>query len=339
MPDVFSPLSVRNVKFANRAVMAPMVCFHLRSEDGVMRGGQLEHYLRRGAQGLGLMILQALPVGAAERAPDRPGIYADAHIPALREIAARCREGGTRVFAQLAYPCAGWKDATERERLARMDTAELRAVGAAFVEAALRCAEAGLDGVELHGAHGYFLNMLASPLTNARQDGYGGDREGRLALAREIITEIRKRTGEDFLISYRLGIGYNEAGDIMTARELAACGADLIHVSFGIPQCPPPRLPEGFCGAPFTFAAGELRKGLAVPVIAVGSVGTLANGTRLIENGCCDFAAYGRPFLADPDFFTQSLRDPSYAPCLNCPDCDWFADGTNCPGRLRRKSG
>lgn len=332
---IFETIRIKNVQFQNRAVMAPMVPFGMPELlTGVMSGTLLRHYLDRSANGMGLMITQSLSVTARRPAAGGAGTWSDAHMHSLRDIAGACHERNTKLFVQLAYPSAGHQNG---ESVNHLSVEELVEITEEFVSAAIRCKEAGCDGVELHGAHGFFLNMLASPLANQRTDSYGGDLDGRLHLVRNIIHGIRSILSDNFILSYRMGWNDDVNTDIQTAQALEALGVDLLHVSSGIPESRHTAMPEGFQYNAVVFAGTEIKKHVNMPVIVVNDIRTINRGNALLENGLCDFVAFGKPFLADLLFFANSLLNGNYEPCLRCKTCLWFTHYDRCPALKKFK--
>lgn len=332
---IFESIRIKNVPFQNRVVMAPMVPFGMPElPTGVMSDTLLRHYLDRAANGLGLMITQSLSVTSKLPAAGGAGIYADEHIGHLSAIAAACHEHGTKMFVQLAYPSAGHQNGESVNGLA---VEELEEITEEFVKAAFRCKEAGCDGVELHGAHGFFLNMLASPLANKRTDSYGGDLNGRLHLVRNIIDGIRPILDDDFILAYRMGWNDDLNIDIQTAQAMEALGVELLHVSSGISEGRHMDLPENFPYNTIVFSGTEIKKHVNIPVMVVNDIRTLTRGNTLLERGLCDFVAFGKPFLADPLFYAKSLENVDYQPCFRCKNCLWFTHYDRCPAVMTAK--
>jgi NADH:flavin oxidoreductases, Old Yellow Enzyme family len=332
---IFEPINIKAVQFQNRVVMAPMVPFGMpQLPTGAMSDAVLRHYFDRAANGMGLMILQALSVTSKGPHDGGVGVYTDEHMGYLHTIAAACHEQGTKVFAQLAYPSIGHHNG---DSVNLLTAAELAKITGEFVHAALRCKEAGCDGVELHGAHGFFLNMFASPLANQRTDGYGGGLEERLRLAGDIINGIRPFLNDHFILSYRMGWNDDLDMDIQTARSLEALGVELLHVSSGIPANRYMVVTNDFPYNSIVFTGTEIKKHVKVPVTVVNDIRTLSRGNALLENGLCDFVAYGKPFLADPLFYANSLLNHDHQPCFRCKTCRWFTNGDSCPAVKRSK--
>ncbi|MCL2761023.1 MAG: NADH:flavin oxidoreductase [Desulfuromonadales bacterium] len=337
MSDIFSPIQVKGVNFANRIVMAPMVRFGFPSENGVMGNKLLQDYLGRADKGIGLIISQALPVSKEYEIPGWAGAYSDQHINNLNKIAEACHKNGTKFFAQLAL--AGFsfydKDSKDVNNLSKEESAKIRD---AFIRGAGICKKAGLDGIELHGAHTFFLNMMASPYSNKRQDEYGGDLVKRLTLVKEIVEAVKSFAGAHFIVSYRMGWSDNLDVDIQTAQALEKIGFDMLHVSTGIPQDRNLQLPTGYEYNDVVYTGCQVKKHVNIPVIAVNSIKTLERGNALIEKNCCDFVAYGKPFLADSGFVKYSKENYGYKPCFECPECKWYTDSKKCPAQIIARS-
>lgn len=342
MMDLFLPMQVGKVSFANRIVMAPMVRFGMAVQDGVMGEELLRHYRAYANAGIGFAISQCLTVCPSDDphalgagTSGGAGAYDARHIPYLRHLAETFHAGGTRFFAQLGKGGYAFGEAGTAD-LHALRTAELDALAADFVRAARFVFEAGADGVELHGAHGFFLNQLASPLANRRTDAYGGSLAARLHFAHKVVQGVRAFAGDSFLLAYRMGWMGSEKEDARTARALAEIGFDLLHVSHGIPsERAVPELADFPYGRMVRVAA-QIRHAVSVPVIAVGGIETLARGEALLQHGACDFVAYGRPFLADPQFAERGREELGYRPCFDCRVCKWQTDGRRCPARLLR---
>lgn len=340
MANIFSPLQIRDVAFQNRIVMAPMVRFGYQTDNGVMGEDLLQEYMRSAGTGIGLVIVQLLAVShyiTFERGAGTSGgagMYADEHAEYLKRLADSFHQGGTRLFAQLGITGYGY-DSDESKDVNDLTTADLEEIREQFIHAAWLCKSAGADGIELHGAHTYFLNMMASPVTNRRKDRYGGDPDGRLRLVKEIVRGIRGFAGDDFLIGYRMGWGNSLDDDIETAKALEQAGVDVLHVSFGIPRDREMELPADYAYSKVVYTGCQTAGHIGIPTIAVNDIQTLARGDALIRQGACDFVAYGKPFLADPAFVEHSADRMDYRPCYGCRECRWFRDGRKCPSRLR----
>ncbi len=319
--------------------MAPMVLFGLSPmEDGIMGEEVLQHYLKRASTGIGLIICQAVSVTSSKMLYSGGGglggigVYSDEHIINIQRLADACHKNGSKFFVQLVYPSVGY---INQDTINNLTEADLEEIKNDFVRAAERCKKAGCDGIELHGAHSFFLNMLSSPISNKREDQYGGDIHGRLLLVKKIVEEIKKFTDDDFIISYRMGWNDTLDIDIKTAQTLEAMGIEMLHVSSGIPANRKLEIPSDFQFNDIVYTGSQIKKYVKVPVIAVSDIRTLRRGNILVENNLCDFVAYGKPFLADADFMEKSLENYDYKPCFGCKNCQWFVSGEKCPAQIK----
>lgn len=331
MADIFSPIKVKGVEFRNRIVMAPMVRFGFPSEDGVMGEELVNEYLGYTGKGIGLTIMQAMFV--APSFSDLPWVCLEKNMPPLQRIVEESHEKGDRIFAQILL---NGEEVVHKGGVNGLSPKDIGRVRDCFVRSAARLKKAGFDGVELHGAHELFLNQVASGVTNKRSDKYGGDLQGRLMLAREIIEDVKSFAGDDFILSYRMGVTFDRETDFMTAKALESFGLDMLHVSYGISEKADLAVPQSFGDYDAVVYAGcGIRKQVGIPVIVVSGIQTLNRGNALVERDDCEFVAYGRPFLADPGFVVHSREDMDYNVCFGCKICQWNNDHSKCPARKR----
>lgn len=339
-------------------------------DDGAITDLNIAHYEARAKGGVGLLILEtsavAWPIGATSM--HQPALSEDRFIPGLTRLAEAVHRHGSKMVVQVCHhgKTAGVDAMQERDQLVptvplpedendisaiSMDelmkmagltggkrpkqraanTEDLAWVVDQFADAALRVKKAGLDGVEIHAAHGYLISTFLSPHYNKRDDEYGGTVENRARLLVEIIHAIRRSCGESFGIIVRLD--GNEYVDGGITPELAAqyaviaerAGADAIHVSasgpnamgIGFTNGPLPWQPEQFIG----FAA-VVKQSVSVPVIAVGRLLPDA-AEKHLKNGECDYVSMGRQLLADPDLPAKLLSGTPerVRTCINCFVC------------------
>lgn len=343
LPHLFSPIRIKNLELANRAVMPPMGT-NLGNPDATVSEANLAYLKRRARGGAGLVITEIASVHPGGSAINSQlGAYDDRFIPGLKKIAEAVHAGGSRVALQLHH--AGRESLyllqqgkavapspirslvfglTPRE----MTIGEIHEVIAAFGAAAVRAREAGFDAVEIHGAHGYLLTQFLSALSNQRRDEYGGDLEHRSRFMIEVVREVRRRVGNDFPLSVRLSVeecikgGYTFEDIRPILPRLVEAGADLLHASLGTHGSP-----GGITSAPFEYEPGfnvwrakKLKEAVRVPVIAVGRFTDAALADAVIARGEADLVAFGRQFLADPDFLvkTREGRPEDTRRCIAC---------------------
>jgi 2,4-dienoyl-CoA reductase-like NADH-dependent reductase (Old Yellow Enzyme family)/thioredoxin reductase len=343
LPHLFSPIRIKKMELPNRVVMPPMGT-NLGNPDGTVSEANIAYLKRRAHSGVGFVITEISavhPSGAVINS--QLGSYDDRFIPGLKKLAAAVHEGSAKVALQLHH--AG------RESLAllkqgkaiapspirslvygmtprEMTRDEIQEIIFAFGTAAFRAKEAGFDALEVHGAHGYLLTQFLSVLSNQRADEYGGSLANRARFIIEVLREVRKAVGEDFPVSLRLSVeefikgGYTPEDLCPILPEFVRAGADIIHASLGTHGSP-----GGVTSAPIEYPPGfnverakKVKAVVPVPVIAVGRFSDPRPADGVIARGDADLIAFGRQFLADPDFLIKAKegRFEDIRKCIAC---------------------
>lgn len=343
LPSLFSPIKIKSLELVNRAVMPPMGT-NLGNPDGTVSEANLAYLRRRARGGAGLIITEIASVHPSGSAiANELGAYDDRFIPGLKEIANVVHASGSKVALQLhhagreslyllqqgkAIAPSAIPSLIFRLPPREMTREEIQEIIAAFAAAARRGIEAGFDAVEVHGAHGYLLTQFLSALSNKRDDEYGGSLSNRSRFIIEVLQEVRKTVGLDFPISLRLSVeecikdGYT-VEDIQTILpNFVKAGADILHASLGTHGTP-----GGITSAPFEYPPGfnvwrakKIKETVNVPVIAVGRFTDPALADEVIARGEADLVAFGRQFLADPDFLIKARegRPEDIRKCIAC---------------------
>ncbi|MFH0786467.1 MAG: FAD-dependent oxidoreductase, partial [Pseudomonadota bacterium] len=344
LSHILSPLTIKSLKLSNRVVMPPMGT-NLGNADGTVSPENLAYLKRRAKGEPGLIITEITgvhPDGIVS--PNQLGAYDDRFIPGLKKLASLVHQAGTRIAMQIhhagresffllsqgkaiapsAIPSIVFR-LTPRE----MTLDDIQQVIMAFGAAAARAREAGFDAVEIHCAHGYLLTQFLSTLSNRRTDEYGGATlKERSRFVIEVIEEVRRRVGPDFPISLRISTeesirgGYTADDMQEILPDMVKAGADLIHASFGTHGSPagitqaPAEYGQGFN----TWLARKVKDVVDVPVIAVGRFTDPGQADLVIGRGDADLAAFGRQFLADPDFLIKARegRSSDIRQCIAC---------------------
>jgi 2,4-dienoyl-CoA reductase-like NADH-dependent reductase (Old Yellow Enzyme family)/thioredoxin reductase len=317
---------------------------NLGNENGTVSEANLAYLRRRAKGGAGLIITEISSVHPSGSAINSQlGAYDDRFIPGLKKLADVAHAVGSKIALQLHH--AGRESLyllKEGKAIApspirslvygltprEMTRDEIKEMIAAFGAAAFRAREAGFDAVEVHGAHGYLLTQFLSSLSNRRQDEYGGNFINRSRFILDVLQEVRRRVGEDFPVSLRLSIeecikdGYS-AEDIQSILPaLVRAGADVIHASLGTHGTP-----GGITSAPAEYEPGfnvwrakKVKEVVNVPVIAVGRFSDPTLADEVIGRGDADLVAFGRQFLADPDFLIKARqgRPEEIRKCIAC---------------------
>jgi len=326
-PNLFSPAAIGGLTIPNRVVMAPMST-QLSDGHGDVAERQIAFYRERARGGVGLIIVEFCCVhGATGRSEHRQLVLErDDQVEGHRRLVQAIRDEGSVACVQLQHGGPGVKRSLMADGIAlgpsdvasRRDPSKLtcRAMSEVEIEHLVECfgrtaelgAKAGYQAFELHGAHGYLLTTFLSPLTNHRNDAWGGDEERRLRFPTRVIERVKRAIGDRPLI-YRFSAdefspqGLSIADMERIAPKLVAAGASALHVSIGHGSTSfdkiiePMSMPEG-CRLPY---ARRIRDAVDVPVIAVGQIRWPGTAEHAIRDGDADFVALGRPLLADPE--------------------------------------
>ncbi|UCG93587.1 MAG: FAD-dependent oxidoreductase, partial [Candidatus Aerophobus sp.] len=279
----------------------------------------------RALGGMGMFILPGTPYGTPSKG--RPAISEDRYISEWRDLKEIASLYGMRLFCQL-HPSKIQAGKGKKTLLPKDYTIEeIRKIVQAYAEGAQRAKNAGLDGVEIHGAHAHEVAQFLSPFYNQRKDGYGGDLVGRSRFALEIIHSIQEIAGSDFPVIFRFSVeekipgGRELSESLQLVRLLEQAGVDAFHTDVGTPEagewiCPPMEVPPGFS----VHLASEVKRIASVPVIAAGRINDLSLAAQIISKGNADLVAMGRALLADPDLPKKSVEDKSdeIRRCIAC---------------------
>ncbi|MCR2044414.1 NAD(P)/FAD-dependent oxidoreductase [Anaerosalibacter massiliensis] len=345
--NLFEKGSIGKVNLKNRIVM-PAMGTSLATSTGEASDEIIRYYEERAEGGCGLIITEITRIDneTGVGLPNQLCAIEAKHIPRLEKLARAVHRHGTKIFLQLHHPgrqsysrliegrqivapspitCK-----TVGEKPREMTTEEVEGLVKKFVIGAKIAQTAGIDGIELHGAHGYLIGQFLSPLTNRRTDKYGGSFNNRMRFVTEIILGIRHICGPNFPISVRIdgdefvegGITHEEA--IKMARYLESIGIDAINVSSGtyesgITIIEPISYKEGWK----KHLAQGIKDNVKIPVIACDAIKTPEFAEKLLEEGNCDFIALGRAQLADSKWAKKAKegREKEIRPCIACLHC------------------
>ncbi|WP_027484725.1 NADH:flavin oxidoreductase/NADH oxidase [Rhodanobacter sp. OR87] len=329
---LFDPFTQRSLALRNRLVVSPMCEYS--AVDGVPNDWHLVHLGSRAVGGAGAVIAEATAVSAEGRiSPQDTGLWNQAQVEAWQPIARFIKAHGAIAGVQLAH--AGRKASTLRPweghgpvpagqgdwRIVApsalpfddgwqvpqaLDEAGIQAVIADFREATRRALAAGFNLVEVHAAHGYLLHQFLSPLSNRREDRYGGSFENRTRLVREVIVAVREVWPAELPLWLRLSAtdwmdegGWDIGQSVELARQLKPLGVDLIDVSSG-GLLPHAKIPLG-PGYQVPFAA-QVRREAGVATGAVGLITGAEQAAQIVANGEADVVLIARESLRDPYF-------------------------------------
>ncbi len=333
------PITLHKKPLKNQFVMPPLVCFNWADELGYETVSRALHYGKRAAGGAGLIVVEATAISAEGRITNSElGLWEDGHIEQFKKMAEACHAESSLILVQLVHAgtkATGWP----REENFIMPKEMIDQTIQDFVEAAIRAEKAGLDGVEIHGAHGYLINQFTSSASNHRTDNYGGSFENRSRLAIEIVRAVKKAVGDDFVIGYRFGCNDPTLEeDIALAKRLEGEGVTFFNVSAGIGyQGLTP--PNDFPFSPITYMGVALSKHLSSPCACVFGIKKPEEAQTLLETYQVPLVAIGRGFLADPEWGAKALSGQTIDVCIECSGgCQFRYDGHRCPFELRRSA-
>jgi len=328
-PPMFTPYRLRGLTVPNRVVVSPMAMYS--ADDGLPNDLHLVHFGARAMGGAGLLYTEMTCVSPDARiSPGCAGLWNEAQRAAWARIVDFVHQrSGAKMGIQLGHAGRkgstqlGWEDADhplaegnwplisasalpylpESQVPRAMTHEDMDRVTADFVAATRRAAEAGFDILELHCAHGYLLSSFLSPLTNRREDGYGGPVEQRARYPLEVFAAVRAAWPADRPISVRLSChdwapGGNTADDaVAIARLFKAAGADIIDCSSGQVVADQQPVYGRMYQTPF---ADRIRNEVGIPTVAVGAIFEADHANMVIAAGRADLCAVARPHLADP---------------------------------------
>jgi 2,4-dienoyl-CoA reductase-like NADH-dependent reductase (Old Yellow Enzyme family) len=330
-PTLFTPFRVGNVELANRIVIAPMCQYS--AVDGRMTDWHLIHLGNLALSGAAVLVIEAtavLPEGRITYAD--VGLWSDETEEAIGRtlesvrrwsrmpIAIQLAHAGRKASAEVPWKGGkqlapdhpnGWQTVSATAlpydngwyTPTALDAEGLARVRDAFADAARRAARLGIDAVQLHGAHGYLLHEFLSPLSNARDDAYGGSLENRMRFPLEVFDAVRAAFPAERSVTMRVsGTDWADGGwdieqTIAFARALETRGCNAIHVSSG-GLTPHQRIPLG--PSYQVPLARAVKHATSVPVIAVGLITEFEQAEAILSTGDADLIALARAILYDP---------------------------------------
>ena len=325
MASILDPVQIGSVTLKNRVVF-PSMCVFFCDAEGCINDTMTEYIRERAEGGVGLIIVPGSPHG--KPGPGRPALSHNGYIPGWARLAQVVHRYGAKLFCQL-HPAkfqAGRGEAIED--INDFTPQYIRSIIQSYADCALRARQAGVDGVEIHGAHAHEVAQFMSPFYNRRTDDYGGSTINRARFAAEIIRGIKATAGADYPLIFRIsgdelvegGRRVDETAEI--ARLLEEAGADAIHVSCGMPES------EYAISAPMDVedlfnvdSAARVKAAVSVPVIAVDRITTMEQADAVVQSGKADLAAMARANLADPELVAKyEGRVPG--PVRRCVGCN-----------------
>lgn len=345
MSKLWEPIKIGSMELKNRFIFAPMFTC-LAAPGGEVSDEIVAYYERRARGGAAMIIVEIAavhPQGAI--CEYELVLHDDRYIPGMARIAEAIKKHDCKAVLQVhhpgrqadskvsGFPTVGpspvpWASFADVPR--ELTVAEIEELIGCYAEAARRARDAGFDGVQFHGAHGYLVCQFFSPLSNKRTDAYGGDVHKRAKFGVDIVKLARQKLGREYPILFRISGSEIEEGGITTddARTIAGllqqAGADCIDVSAGYygtsEYTSQPAFMKPGCIVQY---ATEVKRGVSVPVITVGRINDPRLAETILEENNADIIALGRPLLADPDYPRKAKegRREEIVKCIACNTC------------------
>lgn len=346
--NLFAPIKINRLELPNRMVMAPMATNFADSQGGIT-AQMLSYYRERARSRPGMIISESCYVSPEGRgAVKRLGLARDDVIPGHRVFTEMLHRENVSVCAQLhhagctapmkvigQYPvsCSSVPLLSKGDPFVgviprTLSRSQIQDLVRCFGAAALRAIEAGYDCVQVHAAHGYLINQFLSPLTNIRDDEYGGSDAKRMRFLLEVVREVRRKVPADYPVICRVSGaefqpgGYGLEFIAQLAQRLEKEGVDEISVSAGsytrldliAPLHPEPQ-------ACYRRLAATIKSGLSIPVGLVGRMKTPEMAEAVLKAGDADLIYLGRELLADPQWPAKARR-PDLGPIRPCVFCN-----------------
>ena len=342
MSDLFDSLTVNKMVLNNRFIRSATMDGMAR--DGFVSDNEIKLYQDLGKGEIGLIFSHGLyPTKEGQCSPGQISVHNDDAILSLKKMVEAVHQNGGKIAAQILH--GGWMCSHQTTGLQPvgpssiihpLSKAEIRELSSDevhklvddYAQAAQRIKEAGFDGVQLHAAHSWILSAFLSPVTNKRDDEWGGTNEKRTNLVKQICQAIRKETGPDYPIMVKLGVkDYHPEGKtiddgIEQAKLLEESEVDAIEVSEGLEQDFFHHIRPEVTSPYYLDECRQVKQALNIPVMLVGGMRRINDMKAVIEDGIADAISMCRPFIMDP-YLVKKIRQGSIenSGCTSCNGC------------------
>lgn len=320
LDKLFEPVNIGNVEIKNRIVMTAM---HLNyTPDGKVNDKLIAFYRERAKGGTGLIIVGGCIIDDYSGMRSMIDIRTDDTIEGHRRLTEDLHKYDAKVACQLyqagryahsfaidgkqAVSASAVFSSFTKETPRPLEIEEIKEIVLNYATAATRAKKAGYDMVEVLGGAGYLISQFLSPVTNLREDEYGGSWENRMRFGLEVAEAVRETVGKDYPVMFRIaghdfmqgGNTNKEAADF--ARHLERMGIDCINVTGGWHETRVPQLPMNMPRGAYVFLAANIRKGLGVPVVACNRINDPFLAEEVLRGGMADLVGMARSLIADP---------------------------------------
>lgn len=344
MEKLFSEFNIKNVKMKNRICIPPMVIGF--SNDGSVTPENVERYKKLAQGGAGLIIQEATCVNSDGKLSEHQlGIWADEQIAGLKRIVDVVHEENCPIFIQIHHagvvgisenpicPSAyEYKKPTKTVVGREMTIEDIKSIQNDYVKAARRAYEAGYDGIELHGCHGYLISQFLDKKVNKRTDEYGANPENFVI---EILEGIRKVTPKEFVVGIRLG-GFEPTIEdgLHYAKILDKNGVDFLDISYGFLSEQEMNVDESYKFSNAVYAAEKIKKEVSAPVFAVNGIYSAETAENILNQTNVDMVDIAKGALINPNWANDAKAGKDTGKCLSCAKCMWFGQSKVCAGKV-----
>ncbi len=347
--ELFQETEINGVCLTNRFVYSA-TWDGVADASGFCTPRKIDSLVQRARGGVDLLITgMAFVTSEGRAAPWQLGVFDDRCVPGLARMAQAVHDAHGKVFLQLAHagcyaptaltgtepsgPSANGSDRFPHCR--EMTLTEIDAVIAAFGEAAARGKQAGFDGVQLHGAHGYLLSQFLSPFFNQRTDRYGDNLENRARLLLEVVQAVRKAVGKGYPLLVKINSedfvdnGFTADESLEVCAMLEKAGVDAIEMSGGTVyasgkfSC----MRTGVAKSTdkesyYREVAARYKQKIRIPLLLVGGIRSLEAAGSIVRDGVADFISMCRPLIREPGLIRRwKMGDTRPAACISCNGC------------------
>jgi len=340
-PNLFSPIKINSLELKNRIVMTAM---HLEyTPGGEVTDRLINFYSQRARGGVGLIIVGGCRFDDYGGMDSMISIHEDKYVPGLKRLTDAVKDKGAKIAAQLyhagrythsskiegrkPFSASAVRSKLTGETPRALELEEIPAVQDLFAAAAVRAKESGFDAVEILGSAGYLISQFLSPITNLREDAYGGSLENRMRFGVEVAEKVRRAVETDYPLLMRIaGNDFMEGGN--TNREAKAfaaalerAGVDLINVTGGWHETRIPQLTMSVPRQAYIYLAKGIKSSVSVPVLASNRINDPTIGEDILRRGDADLVTMARALIADPDL-PNKARDGKTRHIYHCVACN-----------------
>jgi len=337
---LFEPIKINQLELKNRIYLPAM---HMNmARDFEVTDQLLDFYAERARGGVSIITVGYATVDELSGNSTNIGAHKDEFIPGLQRLARAIQSNGARAAVQInhagRYNFSFFLDGKQavapsavpsrmtRETPRELALDEIKEIVDHFAQAARRVKAAGYDAVEVLSGTGYLISEFLSPLTNQRQDEYGGTFDNRMRFGLEVIGAIRREVGGDFPLMVRMNgndfmPGGNGRQDLQEyAKCLAAAGVDALNINVGWHEARVPQIVTSVPRGVFGYLAKGIKELVDIPVISGHRINDPAPAREMIADGLCDMVAMGRPLIADP-YLPEKARSGRESDIVHCIAC------------------